>query len=108
MNLLARGSNFSDFLFIFGRYYQQKYQFAIDLNILLGKDLSKLYLLLYRKLKIIQYDQAINTELEKIHEKLYIVYYNCYFYKYIANYVPKWFNTDPPATFTANKKNKIL
>lgn len=94
LNLLSRGGNLSDFLYTFGRYYHEKYEFAIDFNILLGKDFNKIYSLLCRKLRRINYDEDLILELEKIHEKLYIVYFNCYYYKYMRKYVPKWFNTE--------------
>lgn len=29
-----------------------------------------------------------------LHEKMYVVYYNCYFHKYLKTYLPKWVITD--------------
>lgn len=33
-------------------------------------------------------------EIEAVHEKMYVIYYNCYFYRYLKGYVPKWVITD--------------
>lgn len=36
----------------------------------------------------------MKSELELIHEKMYVVYYNCYTYKEVKPYVPKWIDTE--------------
>ena len=38
--------------------------------------------------------KAILYEIEAVHEKMYVIYYNCYFHKYLRGYVPKWVITD--------------
>ena len=29
-----------------------------------------------------------------VHEKMYVIFYNCYFHKYLRSYLPKWVITD--------------
>jgi hypothetical protein len=36
----------------------------------------------------------ILEEIETVHERMYVVFYNCYFHKYLKPYVPKWVITD--------------
>jgi hypothetical protein len=43
LNLLHRGTAFSDILYTFGRYYSNVYIFVIDFNIILGNDLCLVY-----------------------------------------------------------------
>jgi hypothetical protein len=33
-------------------------------------------------------------EIELAHEKMYIIFYNCYFHSYIRSNVPRWILTD--------------
>lgn len=40
---MKRGISFSDVFYTFGRYYRERYPFAIDLNIVVGKDIQKNY-----------------------------------------------------------------
>jgi hypothetical protein len=32
--------------------------------------------------------------IEKLHESLYLVYYNCYFNKHVSDFAPNWINTE--------------
>ena len=34
---------------------------------------------------------------------MYVVFYNCYFHKYLKSYIPKWVNTDINATESRKK-----
>lgn len=36
----------------------------------------------------------ILEEIETVHERMYVVFYNCYFHKHLKPYVPKWVITD--------------
>ena len=43
INLITLGTSFADIIYIFGRYYLDKFTCAIDFNIILGADLQGLY-----------------------------------------------------------------
>ena len=43
INLLKIGVAFVDVLYVFGRYFQDKYEFIIDFNIIIADDFAGLY-----------------------------------------------------------------
>ena len=43
LNLLKSGVSFVDVLYVFGRYFQDEYQFIIDFNIIIADDFANLY-----------------------------------------------------------------
>lgn len=57
------------------------------------------------------YDNSLKLDMEEIHEKMYVVFYNCYYYREVKSYIPKWLDTEPthPATKSEKKlaKNKV-
>ena len=61
INLIRYGVEFVDVLFIFGRYYIDIYSFIADFNIILAKDIRKIYdeikYILVRNKKL--YDESI-------------------------------------------------
>lgn len=64
---------------------------------LVGKDFAQIYETKIKstlKKNKILWDEQMKLELEKVHEKMYVVYYNCYYYKYLKFYIPKWIDTD--------------
>lgn len=41
----------------------------------------------------------MKQELEKLHEKMYIVYYNCYFYQELKGLIPRFIDTESSKNF---------
>lgn len=80
----------------------------MDFNISIGADLQVIYKNMVDNVKR-PASREILEEIEILHEKLYVVFYNCYFHKYLKHYVPKWVITDIPNTprkDTANKSTR--
>ena len=94
INLLNTATSFTDILYTFGRYYMQQYGCTIDFNIVMGVDLQAIYTMMAECAKK-PTPIGILEEIEAVHEKLYVVFYNCYFHKYLKHYVPRWVQTDP-------------
>ena len=71
--------------------------FIVDFNIVVAVDFSQLY---ENKIKAILktnrplWNDEMRLEKEKVHEKMYVVYYNCYFYKEIKAYTPRFIETE--------------
>ena len=108
INLLTMGTSFTDIIYTFGRYYIQEYGCAVDFNISIGADLQVIYKNMVDNVRR-PASREILEEIEMLHEKLYVVFYNCYFHKYLKHYVPKWVITDIPNTprkDTANKSTR--
>ena len=49
----------------------------------------------------------LQEEIERIHEKMYVVYYNCYFYKYLTKHIPKWIDTEKNDKNCKNKPRQL-
>lgn len=43
--------------------------------------------------------------MELLHEKMYVIYYNCYTYNSVKAYVPRWVETDQ-ASFSKGSQLK--
>jgi hypothetical protein len=97
INLLNMGSTFADIIYTFGRYYLNQYGWSVDFNVTIGADLKIVYQNMVDNV-VRPASRAILEEIEIIHEKLYVIYYNCYFHKYLKQYIPKWVITDFPST----------
>lgn len=70
-----------------------KFTCAIDFNIVLGADLQGIYQEMIDNV-IKPASKPILEEIESVHEKMYVVYYNCYFHRYLKCYIPRWVITD--------------
>jgi hypothetical protein len=97
INLLTMGTCFTDVIYTFGRYYLAEYGCAVDFNMTIGADLQLIYKNMVDNV-LRPASKAILWEIEVLHEKLYVVFYNCYFHKYMKRYIPKWVITDVPAS----------
>ena len=76
------GTSFTQLLYTIGRYYNKEFPFAIDFNITLGTDIKKLYDRLAVLIKGLD-DYEILKEIERSHEKMFLVYYNLYYSDYM-------------------------
>lgn len=95
INLLTMGTCFSDVIYTFGRYYLTDYGCAVDFNMTIGADLQLIYKNMVDNV-VRPASKALLWEIEMLHEKLYVVFYNCYFHKHLKRYIPKWVITDIP------------
>lgn len=104
LNLINLGTSFADIIYTFGRYYMDTFSCVIDFNIILGADIQGLYEVMVEHVNR-PAKRDILDEIEFAHEKMYIVFYNCYFYRYLKPYIPKWVLTD---FCTKNKKGRCV
>jgi hypothetical protein len=65
-------------IFTLGRYYLREW--IVEFNIALCMDLRVLYTRLVEILPL-PIPSPLLYEIEVIHEKMYVVFYNCYFHK---------------------------
>jgi hypothetical protein len=71
----------------------EKFTCVVDFNIILGADLQMVYQEMIDHVRR-HASKEILEEIETVHEKMYVVYYNCYFHRFLKNYIPKWVITD--------------
>lgn len=93
LNLITLATSFSEIIYTFGRYYLDRFTCSIDFNIILGADLQFVYEDMIEHVNK-PATKDILYEIEAVHEKMYVIYYNCYFHRYLKGYVPKWVITD--------------
>lgn len=92
--MLRLSVDFIDIVYIFGRYLSHL-QFIIDFNIIVACDARQQY----DELKSMlvgnrdMFDAGLKMEIELIHEKMYVVYYNTYYFRYSRQYEPVWIET---------------
>ena len=93
LNLINSGTSFSSVFFVLGRYYQKNIKYLPTLNKVIAEDLSSIYTQMCNQL-IIPVNDSFLEELGRVHEKMYVVFYNCYFCQHVAMYKPRWIKTD--------------
>jgi hypothetical protein len=92
MNLINAGTSVAPSLFIIGRYFHKKVNVAPLFNVVLAQDISKIYETIVNCVKVPMSEDFLK-EVERMHEKMYIVFYNCYFGKETAPFRPTWIKT---------------
>lgn len=92
-NIISAASTFHQVIYIFGRYFVNKYVFIIDFNIILAKDIAKIYSNIQKRITA-PYDTELLQEIELVHETMYPIFFNNYFYMHLKAYRPKWINTN--------------
>lgn len=107
MNLINLGCSFSKEIYKFGRYYSEEYPFLSDLNTVLGMDLRECYATLRgcvsklwgsfssQNSKTQNILNALIDEINTTNEKLFIVFYNTYFYTELKHFLPNWIRYEP-------------
>jgi hypothetical protein len=93
LNLINLGTSFTEMIYTIGRYYVKEYEHVIDFNIVLAADIKFLYTEMIDLIKR-PASESFLLEIELAHEKMYIIFYNCYFHSYIRSNVPRWILTD--------------
>lgn len=106
MNLINMGTSFSDMLFTLGRYYVNKIPFILDFNIALAQDLSKSYQILTELLFTFPCRDVLPV-IEEMHERMYSIFYNCYFYRDTKKFAPQWILTDVEDPDTSLNRSSI-
>lgn len=93
LNLINLGTSFTEMIYTIGRYYVKEYEHVIDFNIVLAADIKFLYTEMVDLIKR-PASESFLYEIELAHEKMYIIFYNCYFHTYVRSNVPRWILTD--------------
>lgn len=107
MNIIRKGVSFIDIVFTIGRYLSKMHPFLVDFNVLIAKDTAHLYNTL--KKKITQEIAIQNADfLQDMNERLYMVFYNCYFNKFVSKLAPNWINTEHLFVKRESKSKKTL
>jgi hypothetical protein len=96
--LINKGSSICSILFYIGRYYRGRVTYIETFNAVLAEDISQIYARIVSML-MPPISAVFLDEVERVHEKMYVVFYNCYFAKTVMRYRPIWLKTDA-ATFT--------
>ena len=104
LNLINSGTSFSSIFFVLGRYYQQTIRCVQQLNQVLAQDIAFIYRIMSNQLVPPVTNQFLE-DLGGVHEKMYVIFYNCYFCQAVAGFRPKWIKTDVnPEEFSTRKK----